>query len=287
MNIHHFFDNATYTLTYVVYDASTRDAVIIDSVLDYDPLTSEYRLDSVNKVLDFVRSENLTVHYCLETHAHADHLTGSQFLKKALPQLKVGIGAEIKHVQKTFKHVFNFKEFNESGVQFDELFADEATITAGSLSFKVLYTPGHTQACVSYLFQDRAVFTGDALFMPDFGTGRCDFPGGSAEDLYRSITTRLFTLPDTVEVYTGHDYQPKGRELRFKSTIGEEKAQNIQLDGQTSQETFIDFRTTRDAQLKSPRLLLQSLQVNIDAGHLPEPEDDGISYLKLPIKVTA
>ncbi|MGC6366701.1 MAG: MBL fold metallo-hydrolase [Candidatus Marinamargulisbacteria bacterium] len=284
MKVNAFFDEDTSTLTYVVYDETTNDAVVIDPVLDYDPASSKYDLTSVNSIIEFVKAKELTVHYILETHAHADHLTGSQFLKPLLGNPKVAIGANIKKVQSTFKTIFNFKDFNENGVQFDELFDDQTTFHAGSLRIHVMFTPGHTPACSSYYINESAVFTGDALFMHDYGTGRCDFPGGSSADLYDSVMNRLYTLPDDTKVFVGHDYQPNGRAVQYESTIGLEKSKNPQLGADTTKDEFISFRDGRDATLKSPRLLLQSLQVNIDAGHLPPPEDNGSSYLKMPLR---
>ncbi|RMG20949.1 MAG: MBL fold metallo-hydrolase [Deltaproteobacteria bacterium] len=285
MKIEAFFDTRTYTLTYVVWDPETRDAVVIDSVLDYDPAASKTFTESLEKVVSFLREKELKVHLLLETHAHADHLSGSQQLKKLYPEAKVAIGRNITKVQETFKEIFDLPdEFPTDGSQFDRLLDDGETVQAGSLSFEVLYTPGHTPACSSYRFGD-AVFTGDALFMPDYGTGRCDFPGGDARALYRSVTERLYTLPDETRVFVGHDYQPGGRELKYESTIGEEKRSNKQLRAETTEEEFVKFRTERDATLDAPRLLFQSVQVNVDAGRLPRPARNGIRYLKIPINV--
>ena len=225
----------------------------------------------------------LKLHYILETHAHADHLTGAQPLKALFPGAKVAIGARITEVQNVFKQIFNFgDQFATDGRQFDVLLQDGSETKAGSLTFKTIYTPGHTPACASYLIGD-AVFTGDALFMPDSGTGRCDFPAGSAEVLFESIS-KLYKLPDSTRFFTGHDYQPNGRELRFESTIGESKRSNIQLTGTTSKADYVSFRTARDKTLSAPRLLLPSIQVNADAGHLPAAESNGKRYLKMPIK---
>jgi glyoxylase-like metal-dependent hydrolase (beta-lactamase superfamily II) len=284
MQIKTFFDNDTSTLSYVVYDEKTKDSLIIDPVLNYDPASSKYSTESVDLVLNFINEQTLTVHYILETHAHADHLTGAQFLKEKLPQAKLAIGENITKVQSKFKHIFNFKEFNENGVQFDMLLKDNSTIHAGSISIKILFTPGHTPACSSYLINNEAVFSGDVLFMDDYGTGRCDFPGGSSADMYDSVTKRLYTLPDHTKVYVGHDYKPGGRELRYESSISKQKTSNPQLNQHTTREEFIKNRDARDKTLTSPRLLLQSLQVNIDAGHLPKEEDNGNSYLKIPLR---
>jgi glyoxylase-like metal-dependent hydrolase (beta-lactamase superfamily II) len=283
MNIETFFDRDTATLSYIVYDEESKDAILIDPVLDYDPAASKYFTESVDRVLNFLKMNELRLHFILETHAHADHLSGSQFIKQAFPEAQLAIGVDIKHVQKTFKHVFNFKEFNEEGVQFDRLLKDNEELVAGSLVIKILNTPGHTPACVSYLINDEIVFTGDVLFMHDYGTGRCDFPGGSSAQMYDSVTQRLYTLPDSTRVFVGHDYLPGGREVQYESTIGQQKTLNPQLNASISKEAFIKNRDERDSSLKSPKLLLQSLQVNIDAGVLPVPEENGKRYLKMPI----
>jgi glyoxylase-like metal-dependent hydrolase (beta-lactamase superfamily II) len=286
-NIHRvesFFDDNTATLTYVVYDNQTKDAVIIDPVLDYDAATSTFSKESIDKVVGFVTKNKLTVHFILETHAHADHLSGSQFLKETFEEANLLIGAKITDVQSAFKHIFNVKDFNENGIQFDKLLNDNEVVCAGSLEIKTLYTPGHTPACVSYVINNTSVFTGDVLFMHDYGTGRCDFPGGSAEEMYESITQRLYTLSDDTKVYVGHDYCPGGRSVQYESTIGVEKKQNPHLNKNTTKEDFVEKRKKRDKTLKSPKLLLQSLQVNIDAGNLPSPENNGTRYLKIPLR---
>ncbi len=283
LKIKHFFDPISFTLTYVVQDPDTRDAVIIDPVLDYDQWASTTSTESMNKVIEYVKANELNIHFILETHAHADHLSGSQALKIAFPRARIAIGKNITIVQDLFKGVFDLPEdFPTDGSQFDELFVDNEEIQAGSLNFKVLYTPGHTPACTSYCFEDT-VFAGDTLFMPDYGTGRCDFPAGSAKDLYHSVTERLYTLPDTTRLFTGHDYQPNGRELQYESTIGEEKKNNIQLPAGRSESEYVEFRTARDSKLKLPKLIFQSVQVNIDAGRLPAPGTNNISYLKIPL----
>ena len=282
MEVKTLFDSATFTLTYIVYDQETKDGIIIDSVLNYNPNSGKITTKSVDEAMDFINGENIKIHYILESHAHADHLTGSQKLKELNPGAKIGIGEKIKVVQETFKGFFNLKDLKTDGSQFDILLEDGQEVNAGSLTFKVLSTPGHTPACLSFLVGDK-VFAGDALFMPDFGTGRCDFPAGSAEDLYDSVTKKLYTLPDETQVFVGHDYMIGGRGLKYMTTIGDSKSENIQLQGDTSRENFIEFRTTRDSKLEAPRLLLPSIQVNILAGKRPEPEDNVTSYLKLPI----
>lgn len=279
-----FFDKATWTLTFVVYDESTKDAVILDPVWDYDPAASKMSTHSADEVLQFVKSHNLNVHYILETHAHADHVSGSQVLKKHIPNAKVGIGAKITEVQKVFKGVFNLDpSFKTDGSQFDILLEEGKQVQAGSLKIDTIYTPGHTPACSSYVIGD-AVFTGDALFMPDYGTGRCDFPAGSADDLYTSVHEKLYKLPDHYRVFVGHDYMPGGRPMAFESTIGEEKAKNVQLKVETTRDQFVDFRNKRDKSLAAPRLLLPSVQLNIDAGKLPAEDTNGSRYLKIPVR---
>jgi glyoxylase-like metal-dependent hydrolase (beta-lactamase superfamily II) len=283
MRVEAFFDPATWTLTYVVYDADTRDAVVVDPVLDFDPEWVRTSEASNARVLGFVREHDLTVHYVLDTHAHADHLSGLQSLRDALGA-KTGIGANIGVVQETFRGLFNWPEsFPTDGRQWDVLLREGEPLRAGSLTVEAIHTPGHTPACTTFKIGD-ALFTGDAMFMPDSGTGRCDFPGGSAEQLYDSIT-KLYQLPDETEVYVGHDYQPGGRPLRFRTTIGESKRQNIQLRADTTREAFVQFRTARDATLAPPRLIFQSIQVNVDAGRLPAPESNGRRYLRMPMGV--
>lgn len=282
MRIKHFFDPDTFTLTYVVSDEATRDAVIIDPVLDFDPPSGRVSDHSVRPVIDYIQSNNLRLHAVMETHAHADHLSSSQILKQVFPQAKIVIGEKIKVVQEVFKQHFNIDYLKVDASQFDLLLADFQEVSFGTLTVKAIPTPGHTPACLSYHIGD-AVFTGDALFMPDYGTGRCDFPKGSARDLYHSVSKNLYSLPDETRVFVGHDYQPDGRELRYETTIGESKRSNVQLRAQTSEVEFVSFREARDKTLKAPRLLLPSIQVNIDAGHLPPREENGKSYLKLPL----
>ncbi|MFK8138580.1 MAG: MBL fold metallo-hydrolase [Bdellovibrionales bacterium] len=285
MNVKSFFDPDTFTLSYVVFEEGSKDCIIIDPVLDYDPNSSSTSKESLEKLYKYLSSQSLSPTHILETHAHADHLSGAIEIKKRFPEAKLGIGENITKVQDAFKNVYNLpEEFLTNGSQFDLLFADGELLETGGLRIEVLHTPGHTPACVSYLINKEHLFVGDTLFMPDYGTGRCDFPGGSAEDLYTSISAKLYSLPDNTIVYTGHDYQPEGRELQFKSTIGEQKSKNIQLQSSTSAPEYIEFRKTRDAGLKTPRLLLPSIQVNIDGGNLPPAEANGKRYLKIPIE---
>jgi glyoxylase-like metal-dependent hydrolase (beta-lactamase superfamily II) len=285
MEIEALFDPKTCTLTYVVWDPETRDAVIIDPVLDYDAASSTVSTDSVEQVVAFVTGNELRVHYIFETHAHADHLSGSQVLKRRYPEAQIGVGARIVEVQRLFKQVFELPEdFPTDGRQFDVLLEDRSVVQAGSIAIETRFTPGHTPACATYKIED-AVFTGDALFMPDMGTGRCDFPGGSAQDLYRSIQERIYTLPDDTRVFVGHDYQPGGRELRWVTSLADQKANNKQLPADRSEKDFVEARSGRDATLSTPKLLFQSVQVNIDAGALPKPTDGEKRFLKIPVNV--
>lgn len=284
MKIQHFFDPRTWTLTYVVSDEATRKAVVVDSVLDYDPKSGRIWEESIEKVNRYLSENQLDLLYTLDTHAHADHLSGAQVLK-ARHNAKIGIGANVTKVQETFKPIFDMGDkFATDGSQFDLLLEDGGTLPLGQLRIKPIQTPGHTPACMSYLIED-AVFTGDALFMPDSGTGRCDFPNGSAADLYESVHEKLHKLPDGTRVFVGHDYQPSGREVRWESTIGESKINNIHLRKETSKEEFVKFRQERDRTLAMPTLILPSIQVNICAGRLPKPYPNGIAYLKIPLNV--
>lgn len=283
MEIKTFFDKDTSTLTYVV--SSGKDAIVIDPVLDYEPQSSTIKTDSVDKVCEFIKEKNLQPQYVLETHAHADHLSGSQILKERYPGLLVGIGKNIVEVQKVFKKVFNLpQDFPTDARQFDYLMEEGKILEVGEMAIETFYTPGHTPACATYKI-GNVIFTGDALFMPDMGTGRCDFPGGSAVDLYTSVTQKIYTLPDDTKVFVGHDYMPGGRELRYETTVKEQKENNIQLPGNRTKEEFVKFRQKRDATLSTPRLLFQSVQVNVAAGNLPEAEDNKMRYLKIPINV--
>jgi glyoxylase-like metal-dependent hydrolase (beta-lactamase superfamily II) len=284
MEIKAFFDPATFTLTYVVYDPDMRDAIILDPVLDYEPGASQTSTASADEVSKFVEQAGLRVHLVLETHAHADHLSSAQILKRR-HESSVGIGDKIGVVQETFKKFFDLPEsFATDGRQFDRLLKDGELVEAGSLRIRAIATPGHTPACMSYQVGD-AVFTGDALFLEDYGVGRCDFPGGSAEALYHSVHDRLYSLPDETRVFVGHDYLPNGRELRYETTIGRSKRENVQLRIETTKDEFVALRKSRDATLASPRLLFPSVQVNVNAGVLPSPHENGKRYLQVPINV--
>jgi glyoxylase-like metal-dependent hydrolase (beta-lactamase superfamily II) len=275
-----FFDEDTFTVTYIVADPDTKQCAVIDSVLDYDANTGRTRTDSADKVITHIKEQRLTLVWLLETHVHADHLSGAPYIQQQLGG-KITIGDQITQVQDIFGNLFNAEEaFSRNGSQFDHLLAANEELKVGNLSMTALHTPGHTPACMSFLVGD-ACFVGDTLFMPDYGTARCDFPGGDATTLYESME-KILSLPDATRLFMCHDYAPGGREYLWESTVAESKATNIHLAGKTKAE-FIDMRTTRDAQLSAPRLLLPSVQVNMRAGHMPPAEDNGIAYIKIPL----
>ncbi len=278
-----FFHRPTGTWSYVVADPATREAAVIDPVLDYDWRSGRTGTASADAVLAHLAAEGLTLRWILETHAHADHLSSAPHLQlKAGGRIAIGMG--IRQVQATFKRVFGFgEEFVPDGRQFDHLLADGETIELGELSGRVIPTPGHTSDSVSYLFGD-ALFVGDTIFMPDGGSARCDFPGGDPVELYRSIQ-RLYQLPLETRVFVCHDYSPGGREPRFETTVGEQRESNIHVRADTTEQEFVAMRRARDATLDMPNLILPSVQVNIRAGRLPQPESDGVSYLRVPLNV--
>ena len=283
MKIQHFFDPHTWTLTYVVHDEESKQGIVIDAVLDFNPKNGRTWNESSEAVAQYIDARQLTIPYVLDTHAHADHLSGMQFFKERYGARTV-IGARITEVQRRFRDLYNLGEtFPCDGSQFDLLMTEGEALEVGALRVEALHTPGHTPACLTYQIGD-ALFVGDTLFQPDYGTARCDFPGGSAATLYDSIR-RFYNLPETTRVFTCHDYQPGGREVQFQSTVGEQKAKNIQLRAATTKEEFVAFRAKRDATLEAPALILPSLQINIRGGRLPEPENNGVSYLKLPVNV--
>jgi glyoxylase-like metal-dependent hydrolase (beta-lactamase superfamily II) len=279
--VHGMFDPATWTVTYVVHNGPGSDCAIIDSVLDYDPKSGRTQHKSADKVIDYVRANDLKVQWILETHAHADHLSAAPYLRAQLGG-KIGIGANITRVQQVFKGVFNLEPgFRQDGSQFDHLFREGEAIPLGALSGEVMFVPGHTPACAAYRFGD-AVFVGDTLFMPDVGTARCDFPGGDAHALYAS-TRKLLSLPPQTRLFMCHDYPPNDRPVAFETTVAEQRANNIHVHEGVSEDTFVAMRTRRDATLEMPTLILPSVQVNIRAGELPPREDNGVAYLKIPI----
>lgn len=280
--VHAQFDEATHTVSYVVWDPATCRAAIIDPVLDYDHRTGRVSHRSADDLLGIVADQGLSVDWVLETHAHADHLSAAPYLKEKTGA-PIGIGARITEVQRTFAPVFGLDDVSGDGREFDRLFRDGETIALGGLQVEVMHTPGHTPACVSYRIGE-AVFVGDTLFMPDYGTARADFPGGDARTLYRSIH-RLLALPDATRLYLCHDYKAPGRDhFAWETTVGEEKTRNIHVGGGVDEASFVAMREARDATLPAPVLLLPSLQVNIRAGRLPDPDRDGRRFLRIPLK---
>ena len=277
-----FFDEATYTVSYVVHDPATRRAAIIDSVLDFDPASGRTSHKSADMILAYVQTEGLSVDWLLETHAHADHFSAAPYLQGELGG-RLAIGAEIVTVQQTFGKLFNAgTEFARDGSDFDRLFKDGDHFAIGELRAMALHVPGHTPADLAYVIGD-AVFAGDTLFMPDYGTARTDFPGGDARQLYRSIR-RLLSLPDRARLFLCHDYKAPGRdEYAWETTVAAERAGNIHMHDGVSEDEFVAMRQARDATLAMPRLILPSIQVNMRGGHLPPPEENGVRYLKLPL----
>jgi glyoxylase-like metal-dependent hydrolase (beta-lactamase superfamily II) len=277
-----FFDNDTNTVSYVVTDPQTRRCAIVDSVLDYDPKAGRTRHDSASQIVAYVKQEALTVDWLLETHVHADHLSAAPWIQEQVGG-KLAIGEHIRTVQETFGKVFNAgTEFARDGRQFDHLFADGDTYQVGNIEARAIHTPGHTPACMSHVIGD-AVFVGDTLFMPDYGTARCDFPGGDARTLYQSVQ-KLLALPDDTRMYLCHDYLPENRsEYQWETTVGDQRRDNIHVHEGVSEEEFVSMREKRDATLDMPRLILPSVQINMRAGHLPPEEDNGVSYLKIPL----
>jgi glyoxylase-like metal-dependent hydrolase (beta-lactamase superfamily II) len=280
-DIQAFFDPKTATVTYLVTDPITRAAAVIDPVLDFEPQTARLSTASADAVLAVVAASGLHLEWALDTHAHADHLSASDYIRRKTGA-RVGIGANITQVQRTFAPLFNARDVVPDGKAFDDLWQDGERFELGSLLVRVLHTPGHTPACVSYVIDDAA-FVGDTLFMPDYGTARADFPGGDAATLFRSIR-RILDLSPNTRIFTGHDYQPPGRtEPAWESTVAEQRARNIHAHDGVTEQAFVAMRRSRDATLAAPALILPSLQVNIRAGALPPTEDDGNRYLKLPI----
>ena len=284
-NVEAFFDPATFTYSYVVTDPMSKRCAIIDSVLDYDPAAGRTSYKNADRLIAYVRKQQLQVDWLLETHVHADHLSAAAYIKRELGG-KLAIGENITMVQHTFGKLFNAgPDFPTDGSQFDHLFHDGDEFMLGTIKAHAIHTPGHTPACMTYVIGDAA-FVGDTLFMPDYGTARCDFPGGDAHTLYRSIHDKLFQLPDETRVFLCHDYKAPGREdYRYETTIGAERAGNVHIHAAISEEQFVTMRQTRDATLGMPTLILPSVQVNMRAGELPPAESNGTRYLKIPLDV--
>ena len=279
-----FFDEDTFTVSYVVTDPATRRCAVVDSVLDYQPESGRTSHRSADAIIAHVKDAGLTVEWLIETHVHADHLSAAPYIKDKVGG-RLGIGEKIIVVQDVFGKIFNAgTEFQRDGRQFDHLFRDGEEFTVGTLPAYAIHTPGHTPACMTWVIGDAA-FVGDTLFMPDFGTARCDFPGGDARQLYRSIQ-KIFALPDTTRLFMCHDYKAPGRdEYRWETTVAEEKRHNVHVREGVSEDEFVAMRTARDKTLGMPRLIIPSVQVNMRAGELPPPEDNGTCYLKVPLNV--
>lgn len=277
-----FFDNATNTVSFVIKDPNSASVAIVDSVLDFNFSNGHTDTNSADEVIAYVRANDLKVEWILESHVHADHLSAAPYIQQQVGG-KIGIGANITIVQDVFGKVFNEgSEFQRDGSQFDKLFVDGDIIEIGGMKVDVMHTPGHTPACMTYVVGDAA-FVGDTMFMPDFGTARCDFPGGSAEDLYASIQ-KILTLPDDTRIFVGHDYKAPGRdEFAWETSVAEQKAVNVHVGAGKAEEEFVQMRTDRDAQLAMPKLIVPAIQVNMRAGQMPEAEENGQVYLKVPI----
>ena len=281
--VHGIFDPATWTVTYVVYEKVGSACAIIDSVLDYDPKSGRTHTTSADKVIAFVKEKNLKVEWILETHAHADHVTAAPYLKEKLGGV-TAIGDHIQQVQKVFQGVFNLESsFKTDGSQFGHLLKEDEEFTIGELTAKTLFVPGHTPACVAYQIGD-AVFVGDTMFMPDVGTARCDFPGGDAKVLYKSVR-KLLSLPNETRLFMCHDYPPNDRAIKFETTVAEQREKNIHVHDGVSEAEFVAMRSKRDATLEMPVLILPSVQVNIRAGEMPPKEANGVAYLKIPMNL--
>ena len=278
-----FFDEPTNMVSYLVWDPATKEGAVIDPVLDFDHRSGDATVESADKILAEAKRLGVTIKQILETHAHADHLSGAPYIKLKTGAL-VAIGERIKDVQKIFRPIFNAADVSGDGSEFDHLFKDGERFKVGTIDAEVIYTPGHTPACVSYKIGD-VVFVGDTMFMPDYGTARADFPGGNARDLYRSIQ-RILSLPKETRLFMCHDYKAPGRDqYAWETTVGEEKARNVHVHEGVSEDEFVKMRETRDATLATPLLLLPSIQVNIRAGKFPPAEANGVHYLKVPVKL--
>lgn len=285
MSVEGFFDPATSTVSYLLFDTSSRDCALIDSVLDYDPRSGRTRTTNADRLIARVSELGATVRWLLETHVHADHLSAAPYLKRRVGGA-IAIGAQVRRVQHTFAQLFNDpRGIATDANPFDRLLDDGEVLPLGALSIRAIHTPGHTPACMTYFVDggiERTAFVGDTLFMPDYGTARCDFPGGDARELYRSIS-RLLDLPPDTRLYTCHDYQPGGRDVQYACTVADQRAANVHVRDGVTEDEFVAMRTARDATLDMPVLMLPAVQVNMRAGHLPDPEGNGVRYLKIPL----
>lgn len=285
LHIEGLFDTDTSTLSYLVMDVQSRQCALIDSVLDFDPKSGRTHTESADRLIGRVRELGASVQWILETHVHADHVSAAAYLKDKL-DAKIAIGSHITAVQTVFGELYNApRGFARDGSQFDVLLDDGASFSVGAIQARAMHTPGHTPACMTYVFEvgsERVAFVGDTLFMPDYGTARCDFPGADARTLYHSIQ-KILALPDSTRLFMCHDYQPDGRELQYMTTVAEQRANNIHVRQGIDENQFVEMREARDATLDMPVLILPSVQINMRAGHLPEAEDNGVRYLKIPL----
>lgn len=283
-HIHPFFHTASDTFTYVVACPETKKCAIIDSALDFAYNAGRVSTEFADQIIEYVEENGFRVEWHLETHAHADHLSAAAYLKSRLGG-RIGIGEHIREVQQFFKSLYNVKDVSGDGAEFDHLFRDGGTFKIGNLQVRVMHTPGHTPACVTYVVNEEAAFVGDTVFMPDYGTARCDFPNGSAKALHRSIREKILALPEDTKLYMCHDYRPTAPKPRYVTTVREERERNPLVHDGTSEEQFIKIRDGIDRVLPAPQYILPSLQVNIRAGHMPPPENNGKRYLKIPLNV--
>lgn len=281
IKVQDFFDKATGTLSYIVYDTNTQDSLIIDPVLNFNSNAGVYSTSSLDEQIKYLQKNNLKPHFVLETHVHADHISSSQFFKKDFPNIKIVIGENIRVVQEVFNNLFQFSESKNDGSDFDKLIADDEEFNAGSIKIKAIHTPGHTPACVSFKIENK-IFVGDSIFMPEAGTGRCDFPKGDAADLFNSVTQKLYKLDENTEVFVGHNYPKQDNNPQFKTSIKDLKENNIHIKTNTKVEDFLSFRELRDKTLSTPKLLFQSIQINIRAGKF-DVDAKGDSFLKMPM----
>ncbi|XSG83745.1 MAG: MBL fold metallo-hydrolase [Methylohalobius sp. ZOD2] len=282
--IHHFYHRSTNTFTYVVACPETKHCAIIDSALDFAYNAGRIGTDYADRIIDYVRREGLTVAWLLETHAHADHLSAAAYLQSKLGG-KIGIGEHIREVQQFFKSLYNIEDVSGDGSEFDRLFADGETFQIGNVPVRTMHTPGHTPACLTYVVNEEAAFVGDTVFMPDYGTARCDFPNGSSQAMYRSIREKILTLPGETKLYMCHDYRPGAPGERHVSTVKEQRERNPLVHDGTSEDQFVKIRDGIDQVLAAPKFILPSLQVNIRAGRMPPPETNDKRYLKIPLNV--
>jgi len=280
--IESFFDSVTFTVTHLVTDPVTRCAAVIDSVLDYDPKSGRTAHTSADRIIEHVRREKLTIEWLLETHAHADHLSAAPYLQKKLGG-RIAIGRHICDVQRVFKGILNLKDLDSDGSEFDHLFDDNDKFAIGEIEVRVMHTPGHTPACLTYVV-GMDTFVGDTLFMPDYGSARCDFPGGDAGMLFDSIR-KVLALPTETRLHLCHDYPPAGRGAKWVTTVSDQREKNIHVHDGIGKDEFVHLREARDKTLEMPMLILPAIQVNLRAGRLPQPEDNGVSYLKIPVNV--